>query len=136
MTLIRIILAVLATTIVSPGFAAAEDPLPYAPIQVTSEDIADYKWKARPLVIFADTPDDPDFRQQMTLIEQGLAELQRSDVVILIDSNPAAQSAIRRALRPHGFALVLVGLDGRVVFRKPAPWSVREITRAIDKIRE
>jgi hypothetical protein len=136
MTLIRIILTVLASLFVSPGFGAAEDPMPYAPILVKTENIADYQWKARPLVIFADTPEDPDFRRQLVLIEQGLEDLQRRDVVILIDSDPAAQSAIRTSLRPHGFALVLVGLDGRVVFRKPAPWSVREITRAIDKIRE
>ena len=135
MTLIRIILAVLATLFVSPGYGAAEDP-PFGPVAVTSEQIADFQWRARPLVIFADTPDDPDFRRQLTLIEQGLADLQRREVVILTDSDPASQSAIRKTLRPHGFALVLVGLDGRVVFRKPAPWSVREITRAIDKIRE
>jgi hypothetical protein len=28
---------------------------------------------------------------------------------------------------------VVLGKDGRVIQRKPAPWDVREITRAIDR---
>jgi len=27
-----------------------------------------------------------------------------------------------------------VGKDGRVALRKPAPWSVRELSRSIDKM--
>ena len=37
-------------------------------------------------------------------------------------------------LRPRGFGLVVMGKDGRVAQRKPTPWSVREISRAIDKL--
>jgi hypothetical protein len=29
---------------------------------------------------------------------------------------------------------VLIGKDGRVAQRKPSPWDVREIERAIDKM--
>ena len=39
----------------------------------------------------------------------------------------------RKKLRPRGFMLVLVGKDGGVKLRKPSPWTVREITRSIDK---
>jgi hypothetical protein len=37
-------------------------------------------------------------------------------------------------LRPRGFMLALVSKDGSVFQRKPAPWDVREISRAIDKL--
>jgi hypothetical protein len=30
--------------------------------------------------------------------------------------------------------LVLIGKDGQIELRKPAPWDVREITRSIDKM--
>jgi len=54
-------------------------------------------------------------------------------VVVLMDTDPAARSPIRTKLRPRGFQMVLVDKDGVVKLRKPFPWSVREITRSIDK---
>jgi hypothetical protein len=30
--------------------------------------------------------------------------------------------------------LALIGKDGEIKLRKPAPWDVREITRSIDKM--
>ncbi len=40
---------------------------------------------------------------------------------------------VRTTLRPRGFSLVIVDKDSRVMLRKPDPWDVREISRAIDK---
>ena len=65
--------------------------------------------------------------------EADLDELLIRDVVVITDTDPAAKSAIRKELRPRGFALVLLGKDGQVKLRKPSPWDVREITHAIDK---
>jgi hypothetical protein len=53
--------------------------------------------------------------------------------VVLTDTDPLARSAIRIKLRPRGFAMVIVDKDGKVVTRKPSPWDIREIGRAIDK---
>jgi len=55
------------------------------------------------------------------------------DTVVIVDTDPKARSDVRLDLRPRGFALVLIGKDGQVKLRKPAPWDVREITHAIDK---
>ena len=55
-------------------------------------------------------------------------------MIIITDTDPAARSPLRQELRPRGFGLVLVGKDGRVALRKPAPWDVRELTRSIDKM--
>ena len=49
-------------------------------------------------------------------------------------SAPDAKLPLRQRLRPRGFMLVLVGKDGVVELRKPLPWTVREITRSIDKM--
>lgn len=100
----------------------------------TSLDIDELVWLARPVVVFADSPNDPRFRQQIDLLRARPEDLAERDVIILTDTDPAAQSALRMRLRPRGFMLVLIGKDGEVELRKPAPWDVREITRSIDKM--
>ncbi|WP_041527258.1 DUF4174 domain-containing protein [Paracoccus aminophilus] len=96
-------------------------------------DPAAYLWKSRPIVVFADTPQDPIFLDQIRQLERDPAPLIARDVVIITDTDPAANSVWRRSLRPEGFSLVLVDKDGQPKQRRPSPWSVREITRAIDK---
>lgn len=96
-------------------------------------DLSEFLWIFRPIVVFSDTPADPRFSEQIDNLRAEMAELTERDVVVLTDSDPAARSPLRKKLRPRGFQLVLVGKDGRVYLRKPHPWSVREITRSIDK---
>jgi hypothetical protein len=91
-------------------------------------------WVARPLVIFADTPNDPRFRQQMDLLLAEVELLAERDVILITDTDRAAMTDLRTALRPRGYMMTLIGKDGRVALRKPAPWSVRELSRSIDKM--
>jgi hypothetical protein len=96
--------------------------------------LEDLQWVARPLVIFADTPNDPRFTQQMDLLLADMDELAERDVIVITDTDRAAMSDVRTTLRPRGYMMALVGKDGRVALRKPAPWSVRELSRSIDKM--
>ncbi|MGB7316455.1 MAG: DUF4174 domain-containing protein [Planktotalea sp.] len=98
-----------------------------------SENLNDFLWQARPVVVFADSEADPRFEQQMALLKEGALALQERDVVILVDTNPANSSALRKALRPRGFMLALIGKDGGVKLRKASPWNARELSRVIDK---
>lgn len=109
-------------------FAAAAQTMPTGDLTVE-----DFLWQKRPVVVFADSPEDPAYRTQMDLIARDMAELEARDVVVLTDTDPAARSPIRQKLRPRGFSMVIVDKDGEVKLRKPLPWSVREIGRAIDK---
>ena len=93
-----------------------------------------FRWVARPVIVFADTAADPAFQQQMDLFNARLDELAARDVVLITDTDPDAKSDLRRTLRPRGFMLTLIGKDGGVKLRKPFPWDVRELTRAIDKM--
>lgn len=93
----------------------------------------DWQWKARLVVVFADTPQDPSFTRQMGMLESGVAQLIERDAVVIADTDPAAVSAWRRALRPEGFSMVLIDKNGTVMLRKPVPWDMREISRAIDR---
>lgn len=97
-------------------------------------ELDEYLWLKRPLVVFADGPNDPRFTQQMDLLNERLEDLAIRDVVVLTDIDPTVLSPLREKLRPRGFMLVLIGKDGSVYLRKPFPWSVREVTRSIDKM--
>ena len=97
-------------------------------------DLDAFKWIARPVVVFADSPNDPAFRRQLELLGARSGELVERDVVLITDTDPDARSALRTKLRPRGFMLTLIGKDGGVKLRKPFPWDVRELTRQIDKM--
>lgn len=99
-------------------------------------DLSEFLWISRPIVVFADSDADPRYAEQLDRLNQGLDRLAERDVVILTDTDPDADSPLRRKLRPRGFMLVIVGKDGGVKLRKPLPWTVREITRSIDKMPE
>jgi hypothetical protein len=113
--------------------ATAEAPAAFAPIPATGLTLEQFQWEKRPLIVFADTPNDPNFQRQMDRINADLGPLEERQVVVIFDADPAAQTAIRKRLRPRGFSLVLIDTDGEVKRRVPAPWNVREITHAIDR---
>ncbi len=100
----------------------------------SAETLDQYLWEKRPIVVFADTPEDLLFIRQMELLNAGQEELEERDVVILTDTDSAEISPLRKKLRPRGFQLALIGKDGKVKLRKPRPWTVRELSRVIDKM--
>ncbi len=116
-----------------PGEAMVDPAAELAILDARDIELDDFLWIARPLVIFADTPRDPRFILQMERIEARPGDLIERDVVVIIDTDPAARSAVRQKLRPNGFTFVLIDKDGTIILRKPQPWGTRELARAIDK---
>lgn len=122
-----------------PGGEAPEDPVAAweadrtAILPAEGIDLEAFEYVARPLVIFADSPRQPQVAEQLRLLEPEMEALALRDVVVILDVDPGARTELRRELRPRGFGLVLVDKDGRVTLRRPAPLSVREISGAIDR---
>ena len=118
--------------VTDPVDAWREDPK----VRFTSRDVSlsDFKWIARPLVVFAESEFDPAFQRQIDLLTGRADDLAQRDVVVITDTEPSELSELRRKLRPRGFMLALIGKDGGVKLRKPFPWDVREISRSIDKM--
>ncbi|MHA7887028.1 MULTISPECIES: DUF4174 domain-containing protein [Roseicyclus] len=105
---------------------------PLAPRDAADVALEDFIWVARPVIVFADSPNDPRFIEQMQLLAARPDPLLERDVVIITDTDPSARSGPRIALRPRGFSLVVLQKDGSVGFRRPSPRDVREIVRGID----
>jgi hypothetical protein len=103
-------------------------------LEASDVTLEDFLWIARPIVVFADTPADPRLMQQLDLLTARMEALVDREVVVIVDTNPRDPSPVRRELRARGFMVVLIAKDGSVVLRKPDPWDVRELSRAIDKI--
>lgn len=118
---------------------APDDPVaqwradPEAALDGTEVEPGAFEYVARPFVIFADSPLQPELAEQLRLLAADPEGLARRDVAVIVDSDPEAQGALRRALRPRGFGVVLLGKDGAVALRRPAPLSAREVARAIDR---
>lgn len=109
-------------------------PLDELFVEIGEVDLNQFKWKNRPVVVFSDSENNPAFIEQMRLLRERPEELLARDVVVITDTDPEAQSELRRKLRPREFMLVIIAKDGGVNLRKPFPWDVREITRSIDKM--
>lgn len=105
----------------------------YGPRPAAEVPLEAQLYLARPIVVFADSPNDPNFLRQMELLALNYPALEERDVVLVTDTDPAAKSEWRQKLRPRGFSLVLMDKDLKPVIRKPLPWEVREIVAAIDK---
>tara|TARA_B100000575_G_C22572582_1_gene362170 strand:- start:9 stop:431 length:423 start_codon:yes stop_codon:yes gene_type:complete len=97
-------------------------------------DLSEYQWNHRPVVVFANSDEDINYKRQIKMLERDIESLFDRDIIILTDTTPSPATPLRAALRPRGFALLLIGKDGQVKLRKPFPLSVRELSRAIDKM--
>lgn len=105
-----------------------------APATAFDGPLAQYLWQKRPIIVFADTALDPNFTEQLLMLEREKEDMDDRDVVILTDTDPTVLSELRKLYRPRGFQLLLIGKDGQVKLRKPFPWTARELSRAIDKM--
>jgi hypothetical protein len=143
-----LVLVVLLALIAAPAVARAQEGhMPAVAVQGSVEAEADepeeelaqptleeLRWVARPVVVFADSPNDPRFLQQMRMLEEREDEFGERLVVVLTDTDPAERGPLRQELRPRDFNLVLIDTDGAVVQRRPAPTTAREILNLIDRL--
>ncbi|MSU91061.1 DUF4174 domain-containing protein [Rhodobacteraceae bacterium 2CG4] len=119
-------LPLVAASLLSAAVAAAAD--------LAQPTLDELKWVARPIIIFADSPADPRVRTQLADLEAHKPALDERDVVVLVDTDPAARSELRQTFRPRDFSVLVLGKDGEVKYRKPQPITVREVLRLIDRM--
>ncbi|KAF0116106.1 MAG: hypothetical protein FD150_591 [Rhodobacteraceae bacterium] len=135
----RPFLAVLALCLPALTLPAGADEAPavapaFTPVSAAEVVEADLLFLRRPVIVFADSPNDPAFVRQMQLLDRYYAQFEARDVILITDTDPANPSSLRKKLRPRGFSLVLMDKDWKPMIRKPLPWEGREIVNSIDKM--
>ena len=70
--------------------AAAQEAEPPVLEPIPAEDVTldEFLWQQRPIVIFADSANDPAFQTQLLYLADDPGELIKSDVIILTDTDP------------------------------------------------
>lgn len=135
----RPFLALVALALPALSLSAGADEAPavtsvFAPVLASEVVEADLLFTRRPVIVFADSPNDPAYLRQMQLLERYYPQFAARDVILITDTDPANPSALRKKLRPRGFSLVLMDKDWKPMIRKPLPWEGREIVNSIDKM--
>ena len=102
-------------------------------LDATEADLDSFLWQLRPILLFANTPADPAYEQQLRVILERSEEFADRDVVLIVDTDPASASDARQRLRPRGFMLAIIDKDGEVKQRRPSPRSARELMAVIDR---
>ena len=123
--------AALSSLPLSQALAADRVGQALAPDMATLER---YRWQARPVLIFAPSPEDPSYRAataQLTALRDGLAE---RDIVVLVDTDPDAGGALRNRLGAEGFEMLLVGKDGGVKMRAGEVIAPETLFATIDRM--
>lgn len=104
------------------------------PAMAEDDPLAQYKWEARPVIVFADSDKDPRFQKQVSALSARSDDMAERDVVILLDTDPDADSALRRKFRPRDFQILLIGKDGQIKLRRPHPITAEDLNRQIDRM--
>jgi hypothetical protein len=107
--------------------------------------LKDLKDRARPLLIFAPKPDDPQLQIQVRTLNEHAAETHDRDLVpiALPYNNPSptpaqltptdAEAARRHFhVNPGDFAVILIGKDGGSKLRSDKPLTMEKLNETID----
>ena len=95
-----------------PLAAGAQDA-PFAPVPASEVVLADLLFLKRAVVVFADSPNDPNYIRQMELLARDTGDLIERDVILITDTTPKPPSELRQTLHPRGFSLVILDKDGK-----------------------
>ena len=105
-----------------------------APALAEEDPLAQYLWEARPVIVFADSDKDPRFQRQVAALSARPDDMAERNVVILLDTDPSAKSALRKRFRPRDFQILLIGKDGQIKLRRPHPITAEDLNRQIDRM--
>ena len=95
----------LAALLPLASIATAQDTGGFVPNQASEVVLGDLLYVKRPVAIFADSPNDPNFVRQMELLARDPAALESRDVIVVVDTDPEARTEWRKKLRPRGSGL-------------------------------
>ncbi len=106
--------------------------------------------KTRPIMVYADSPQNPDAMEQLAMLGSDPAPLEDREVIIVEVYGSGVSRYRGQPLAPESarswhdryragrwpFEVVLVGKDGGVKMRRPRAVSVEELSEIIDELPE
>jgi hypothetical protein len=95
------------------------------------DGLGGYRWKARPILIFA-AEDDPRLAEQARLLAREPDDLRERRNVVVIDTH--RDGALAARFDPGAFTVTLVGLDGGEKFRSEAVTDPDALDDLIDRM--
>ncbi|OYX15212.1 MAG: hypothetical protein B7Z15_01300 [Rhizobiales bacterium 32-66-8] len=93
-----------------------------------------YRWKARPLVVFAPSPTTPAYVLQMEKLAAANAAVKERDMVVLSVTSASDPLRERLGVPADRFQVVLVGKDGHIAQRWSEPTKPTLIFALIDRM--
>jgi len=105
-----------------------------------------FLWKNRPILIFAETPQSPDYQTQIKILTQNKAALADRDVILLsitqnnvTDLNGETYEISAKNLRQEynaqeGFHVILIGKDGGQKSHEQTVTSLKTFIELIDSM--
>ena len=139
----RLVTILFAFALPLTAFANPPRQTEAAPIGIVS--LAGLRGLARPLLIFAPTPNDPQLEIQLRRLHDNAPAIAARNIVVIAipyDSpsptqamltDDGAEAARRRFnIPPSDFAVILLGKDGSEKLRSSKPLSVEKLRNTID----
>lgn len=124
-----------APTDLSSGTAAFESqPLDdiFRMLDPAEADLSRFESQKGIVLLFGEGNTDLSFIAARTQLEEAEVELKARDVIVLIDSNPSAQGALRRELGVEGKAVVVVNTIGKIVLNSEETVPTEALLAALD----
>lgn len=95
-------------------------------------ELDQYRWEARPVLVFGASPDAPDYVRQMEALRAAGSGLIERDILVFSDTGISDEGALRGRFAPEDFLVVLIGKDGGVKLSHTSPISTETLFRTID----
>jgi hypothetical protein len=115
-----------SAVLVAVGVTAA------VPAAAAEDVLSPLRWKARPVIVLAERPDDPRLARQLALLEREKKGVEDRGIAVLRESGRDGPLRRRLGLPGAAFAVALVGKDGGVKEVWHAPVAPRRIFTVID----
>ncbi|MFD1343477.1 DUF4174 domain-containing protein [Litorisediminicola beolgyonensis] len=120
------------TLIPERGSESLENDGVFADLDPETRSLVGLKWENRPVVIFAPSRAHPGYGKQRKILEEVRDGLIDRDIVVLSDTDPAQEGALRDRYGAHEFEVLLIGKDGAIKLRRTEPVSAQELFETID----
>ncbi|MFT6202543.1 MAG: hypothetical protein ACI9V1_000466 [Spirosomataceae bacterium] len=100
-----------------------------ASINTFAQNLTDYKWKNRILLVFGNEKNEELLEKQQAIFNAQKSELAERDLIVFM--NPESRS-MKKLCDETGFEVILIGKDSGVKKRKTELMSTNELFAIID----